>query len=763
MRPIVAVTIAFAFGCAVGMRFVPNDWIALLGCAFAIVVAVRWLRGPACAPRHPALLFALIGWTAGAAAAHTAQHDCRAALPDGARIDLVGLPEGVARSGGSTVVDVHTMHVNGRAVNCGGLLRVKMPVRAQLPPAGRSLRVSGRWLASPSTSSWPVPPERLGILAANRISETASGGASPMVVLRSRAQARVRARFGESSGMVEAVLLARREALDPDLSTAFAASGLSHLLAISGTHVGLVAAAVLAFARMCRLPARSGALLGGGLTSLYVLLLGAPYAAARAAVQVLLVLGARIAQRPADPYALMASAALLLLAIQPMALLDAGFQLSFAGVFGLLAFQPPLRAAMPRIVPGGAAETLAATAAATAATMPIAALHFGLVSFIGLVANLIAVPLTGIAVPAAAFALAADVVHPAAGAFLAGGATLPFALLERTARLAAAVPGGHAYWGAGTVTAVLLASGAFVLLLRTARGQRRSRANGVPAAIALCGAVLLATLPVPALRTGSLEVHVIDVGQGDAIAVRTPAGRWILVDAGPRSDRFDAGAARILPYLKDRGAHRIELMILTHPHLDHIGGAPFLLRSFPVSILLDPSVPTPNQGFYEMLAAARDTRVRWFAARAGREIRLDGVTLSLLAPFDSLLDATDDPNDYSAVVRLAFGRFGALFTGDAPRAVENALVALHDTALAADLLKVGHHGSRTSTGDSLLIAARPRLAIMSVGTRNRYGHPDPDVVERLARYGVRILRTDRNGSIVVRVAPNGEMTFSSER
>jgi competence protein ComEC len=418
---------------------------------------------------------------------------------------------------------------------------------------------------------------------------------------------------------------------------------------------------------------------------------------------------------------------------------------------------------MPRIVPRSAAEALAATAAATAATMPIAALHFGLVSFVGLAANLIAVPLTGIAVPAAAFALAADVVHPAAGAFLAGGAALPFLLLERTARLAAAVPGGHAYWGPGTVTAMLLAAGAFVLLLRTARGQKSARTTRAPAAIALCGAVLLATLPVPALRTGSLEVHVIDVGQGDAIAVRTPAGRWILIDAGPRSDRFDAGAARILPYLKDRGAHRIEVMILTHPHLDHIGGAPFLLRTFPVSMILDPAVATANESFYEMLAAARDTRVRWFAARAGREIALDGVTLSLLAPFDSLLDASDDPNDYSAVLRLGYGRFAALFTGDAPRSVENALVALHDTALAADLLKVGHHGSRTATGDSLLIAARPRLAIVSVGTRNRYGHPDPGVVDRLARYGVRVLRTDRNGSIVVRVAPDGEMTLLSER
>jgi competence protein ComEC len=128
-----------------------------------------------------------------------------------------------------------------------------------------------------------------------------------------------------------------------------------------------------------------------------------------------------------------------------------------------------------------------------------------------------------------------------------------------------------------------------------------------------------------------------------------------------------------------------------------------------------------------------------------------------------MLDGLRDPNDVSVVFRLAYGRFGALFTGDAPRSVENALVAVHDSTLAADLLKVGHHGSRTSTGDSLLLAVRPRLAVVSVGARNRYGHPDRGVVERLARHGVRVLRTDRNGSIVVRVAPNGTFTLAYER
>ena len=767
MRPVIAVTLAFATGCGIGLRFPSPGSPALAACIVAGVVAWLRLRSAGAARitlRRAAILFGGIGVGAGSGAAHDAARDCRTALPDGARVEIVGMPEGVALPGGSTLVDIGAMRVAGRAVACSGMLRMRIPPHAKPPAAGRAIAVNGRWLMTPHTGHWPVSPERRGILVASSVTEVASRKGSPMVALRSHAQARIRARFGESAGMVEAVLLARREALDPGLSAAFAASGLSHLLAISGTHVGLVAAAILALGRMARLSVRSASILGGGLTTGYVVLLGAPYAAARAAVQVLLVLGARLLQRPADPYALMASAALLLIAIQPTALLDAGFQLSFAGVFGLLAFQPAIRRALPSALPAAAAETLAATAAATAATMPIAAMHFGMVSYIGLLTNLVAVPLTGLAVPAAAAALAADVVHPAAGAFVAGGATIPFVLLERTARLGAAVPGGSASWGPGTVTAVLLASCAFLLLLRTARG--RSQNGGRPlraSAIALAGAVLVASLPVPALRAGALEVHVIDVGQGDAIAVRTPRGGWIVVDTGPRTERWDAGLAAVAPYLRERGARRIDVMVLTHPHLDHIGGAASLMRAMPVEILLDAAVPASSSSFVEALAAARDARVRVYAARAGREVVLDRVTLSLLAPADSMLDGLRDPNDVSVVFRLAYGRFGALFTGDAPRSVENALVAVHDSTLAADLLKVGHHGSRTSTGDSLLLAVRPRLAVVSVGARNRYGHPDRGVVERLARHGVRVLRTDRNGSIVVRVAPNGTFTLAYER
>lgn len=767
MRPLVAATVLLALGCATGLRWPATGTIALGTVILTAIAAYITMRTRA---RHTSIrpmiiLFCAVGWGSGAAESHAIRHDCRSAVRDGARIEAIGSLEGVATPGGSTLLDARWLRIDDAAEACAGTLRVRLPPRADPPPIGATLHLTGRWWTTPRPDTrWPAPPERGGTFTVSRFTRIHGDRPPALTRLRTHAQARIRARFDDVAGMVEATLLARREALDPHVRDDFAASGLSHLLAISGTHVGMIAAAVLVLGRMAQMPVRSAAALSGALTTLYVVMLGAPHAAARAALQILLLVGARVAQRPADPFALMGAAAMLLIATRPLAVLDPGFQLSFAGVFGLIAFQAPMRAHVPRLLPAPLRETTAATMAATVTTLPIAALHFGLVSFIGIAANLAAVPLLALAVPAAALALAADLAHPAAGEFLAGGAAVPFRLLETTARIAADVPGGHAYWGPATVTAALLAGGTFVLVLRAARGRGTKRVGLRILAPAAAGALAIALLPMPAMhRGGALEIHAIDVGQGDAIAIRTPGGRWILVDTGPRSDRWDAGLARVAPWLRDHGARRIDLMILTHPDLDHIGGAPALIRALPTGALIDPAVPAAKAGFYETLDAARHAGVRWYAGRAGREITIDGVTLTLLAPEEPALDAPIEANDHSVVFRLAWGPFAALFTGDAPRSVENALVALHDTALAADLLKVGHHGSRTSTGDSLLAAARPRLALVSVGARNRYGHPDPGVVRRLERYGVRILRTDINGTIIVRVDPAGEITYTSER
>jgi competence protein ComEC len=769
MPPLVRATALAVAGVVVGLRSGVSTELLIaaagLAGAWAAAVASGVLR------REAAVLtvFAAAGVALGAAERTRLARDCRTQWPDGARITVAGAFEGVPGDRRAAAFRVRAVQATGW-VRCEGSIRVRLPRDAVVPEPGRPLRVAGRfWVHPAPAGGWPRRPEHQGTLTATVI-EPVDGPGSTLLRLRGAAQQRLRRTFGARAGTAEALILARRDALDPALRDRFARAGMSHLLAISGMHVGMIAAGLLLAGRVLRLgPARSG-LFAGAATLGYVLLIGAPAAAARAALQIGLLLLARLLQRPSDPMALMAAAALVLVVRDPLAPLDAGFQLSFAGVWGLLAFRRTVRDALPAALPRPLAEAVAANVAATATTAPIAALHFGLFSWIGLLANLAATPALGLAVPAVAAALAADWIGgPAAGAFLAGGAGLALDLLEGTARLAAEVPGGHAVIASTDVAIALAACAAAVWTggrLRAGSGPATAARQRLLRAAAAGAAALGVAAVAPVADRGGrglLEIHAIDVGQGDALAIRSPRGRWIVVDAGPASADWDAGRARVVPYLLARGARRIDVLVLTHPHADHIGGARALLEAFRVDAILDPAIPAGSDLYLETLRGAAARATRWHAARAGRELRIDDVTLHFLAPHDSLARAPPDPNDFSVVFRLAYGAFAALFLGDAPASVEDALAAEHGGDLRAHVLKVGHHGSRTSTGTALLAGARPAIGLVSAGARNSYGHPDAGVLGRLRRHGVHVLRTDLNGSLTVRARPDGRVEWWTER
>jgi competence protein ComEC len=383
------------------------------------------------------------------------------------------------------------------------------------------------------------------------------------------------------------------------------------------------------------------------------------------------------------------------------------------------------------------------------------------------------------AIPAIMLVVALEPVAPPLARFLAGGVELLLATLDGIAALAAAVPGGHTYVTPQTVVGCLAAAAAFLLFRRRELQRHREAAGeaangrtpgsgggsvllGRPAFVAAAIVVLMPAL-LPRLPGRGVEIHALDVGQGDAVAIRSPRGRWILVDAGPASPGFDAGARTIVPFLRAQGARSVDALILTHPHLDHIGGAGAVLQAMRVRSIVDPGAPAGSASYLAVIEAARRAGAEWIVARPERTLRIDGLELEFLHPVESALDALDEANDYSAVFQLRYGRFEALFLGDAPASVENALVRRYGTRLQSEVVKIGHHGSRTSTGDSLLVSVAPSLAIVSAGRRNRYGHPAPEVMARLDRFGVRTVRTDSAGTIRLRVQPTGRYLVVGEQ
>ncbi|MDQ2669289.1 MAG: MBL fold metallo-hydrolase, partial [Gemmatimonadota bacterium] len=231
----------------------------------------------------------------------------------------------------------------------------------------------------------------------------------------------------------------------------------------------------------------------------------------------------------------------------------------------------------------------------------------------------------------------------------------------------------------------------------------------------------------------------------DGAVIRTPNGRWIVIDAGPRMAGADAGRRVVVPFLRRRGVRAVDLMVVSHAHADHLGGAPAVLAKFPVAVVTEPGRRVADPLYLEFLDLLTARGVRWRPGRPGDRIRLDGVSLTVLHPDTTWAEWGTDVNEDSLVLLLEYGTFQALFAGDAGFPAEE---RLRGRIGDVDLLKVGHHGSAGSSSDAWLRELSPRVAIVSVG-RNTYGHPAPAAVERLDRSGAELWRTDRDGTVLV--------------
>lgn len=570
-------------------------------------------------------------------------------------------------------------------------------------------------------------------------------GPPPLARLRAAAGRSIDRDFGTDAPLVRALLIADRSDLAPEVRDEFAAAGLAHILAIAGLHIGFIVLALSLAFEIAGLPKQRAALATIVVIVFYVATIGAPVPAVRSATMLVVLLGTRMAQRPTSRWAIVALGAGHAI-ISPRVVLDVGYQLSVVGVASMIAAGLlGKRLGVHRLphVPKWIALTMLGTTVATIGSAPIVAWTFGRVSVVAPLSNLAATPLIAVAQPMLFLGMLLAPVPPLAR-FVADAAHFILVGLTSVAHVSAALPAASVGVAPSVTAAVVacLMSGAVIVTCASQDWER-------PATIALLSAGLLAWLPRTPLVRGELELHMIDVGQGDAIALRTPNGHWILFDAGGAWRGGDAGRSTVVPYLGRRGGP-LDLFVLSHPHTDHVGGAANVLRVLHPPTYVDAGFPGAAEAYRASLDAARDLHVRWARAHPGDDITVDGVALHILAPDSTWTAALDDPNLSSVVVLAEYGDVRMLFMGDAERPEEDWLLAHAAGELQADILKVGHHGSKTSSSDRFLDAVQPRLALVSVGAGNVYHLPTPAIMERLAAHGAQVLRTDRLGTIVAR-------------
>ena len=518
------------------------------------------------------------------------------------------------------------------------------------------------------------------------------------------------------------------------------------MLSISGLHVAIIAGSVILLLQALRLSRGIASLLAVAITIGYVMIIGAPAPALRSAIMLAGVAASKATQRPTSPWAGLAVGAFVPL-ISPRTALDLGYQLSVVGIAGLIASASLSKRLLEKRLEGWRlriAKDLLTSAVATIITAPIIAWYFGRLSLIAPLSNLAAGPVISILQPLLFLSLTFAPIEPIAR-FFADAAHPLLAAFDATASLAASIPGSSIEVIPSLVTAV--AGGGAVILMTIASV---SRYPGRPlVAGCACLSLVVFSPVIPIAHSGGMEMHVLDVGQGDAILVRSDRGRWIIFDAGRAWKSGDAGRSTIIPYVKARGGS-VAAFILSHAHADHAGGAVSVLRSLEPAEFWDSAFPQGSAIYDRTLRAARDAGVEWNRVHAGDRIAVDGIAVTFLAPDSVWTASLADPNDASTIALLQYGSSRFLLVGDAEAEEERWLLNRVRSDLRADVLKVGHHGSSTSSTDAFVAAVNPSLAVISVGADNDYGHPSADVLAVLTRAGARILRTDESGTIVIR-------------
>lgn len=648
--------------------------------------------------------------------------------------------------------------------------------------------------------------------------EVQSGGLSGSALLgevdklRQRIGARVEQLFPDwQAGYMKGLLVGLADELEPDKYIQFTQLGLTHILAISGSHVAINVGLLFGLLRLCRVTRETSIIIVFCFVPIYVLLTGFSPSVIRAGMMTMLGLYILRQRRLKDGLNVLSAAALLMLLWEPNYLLNISFQLSFAVTAGLIIFVPQLLPLL-RFLPSKIRSTVAITVAAELVSFPLTIYYFNQLSLLSLAANLFIVPVIGlIALPLGTTALLSSWIWIKLGTWIA----YPVIIVNKLTFLATGWLTSHSgfmtYWKSPTLLWILVYYFIIYTMLRLSaklllrhplqaamddtaplpsrpvsppRKSYYSVTSGRIKHYVLLSSLVISLTALliygyrPLNSGGSGHIQFIDVGQGDSALITTPRGINILVDGGgtvsfrkpgdswrERRDPFEVGAKTVAPLLKKRGVHRIDIMIATHGDQDHIGGLQAIIEQFPVGALLFNGSFSESATLAKLMQTAVSKKIPIYAVSRGMVLKPDSRTkLEFLAPITawdasrSSLPHIKDQNAESIVFKLEMEGASFLFTGDTDKVTERKMLALENQDApegtdpdmkSVDMLKVAHHGSKTSTSALWVRRYRPATAVVSAGANNIYGHPHADVVDRLVQSGSMIFRTDQQGEIQI--------------
>jgi len=573
-------------------------------------------------------------------------------------------------------------------------------------------------------------------------------------MLMEAVRTRVRAVFSESVGgregaLMIAMMLGDRLNLPHDLTIDFRQTGLSHIIAISGLHVGFILLMLERILDMLPLSPKLATLLKITVLWFYCILTGATPSVLRAVFMATVYLGGKLAGRKPDALNSLAFAALGILILMPLDLFNIGFQLSFSAVMGIILFNSKVVKVLS-FLPKWLSSTLSVTLSAQIGVVPLIAYYFNIFSPVSLPANLVFVPLSGFMVCFGFVVMSVGLVLPVLAEMIGWPLKIASWLFIEGAQLASGMPIAFI----NVVSPSILVLACFYVAMWILSDEKPAWVKNVPIWCTILILLPLFHSTIQPMIQNDLKLVFLDVGQGDSIYIKTPDEKHILIDGGGRlfdSGRgFEPGEDIVVPFLLKNGVGRLDLVVKSHDHSDHIGGLKAVASSLPIGAFMEYPPSEGSEKYHELKSIINRKDIHTIKAYAGQVYSIGSyVTLEVFYPDaegKSLSKFYDgDDNNRSLVFLLRYKDAEVLFTGDIYEDVEEYVASDWDKNV--DILKVAHHGSRTSSSQYWLDAVNTYLAVIQVGNNN-FGHPHEEVLERLAGTGTKVLRNDIHGAVI---------------
>jgi len=543
--------------------------------------------------------------------------------------------------------------------------------------------------------------------------------------------------------VLETLLLGGRGRLSPETTQSLQKTGLFHLFAISGAHIGMISFMIFGLLKLLRFPQRSSYGLLIVLLVLYALLVEGRASVVRAVVMTIAFLLGKLFWKDTHLLNTIGAGALAILLFNPFQLFDPGFQLTFAATLAIILFYPKVIALLPAL-PFRVSEVFAMSLTAQAGVFPLIAGMFNRIIFSGLLLNLLGIPLVAVIMAAGYLFLPLAFLGPAIARPLAAAIAFLIRLFMGSTHLLDGVP--FLSYRIPTPPGVVVAGYfAFLLLLLLPPALRKIRRWAVAGFLLFF--LLLILYPFPA-ASRDLKLTFIDVGQGDSVLVEFPGRKKMLIDGGGfPTGTFDVGESVVSPFLWNKGIKAIDYLVLTHPHPDHAGGLVAVARNFRIGEFWETFSPPQDEKYAELdknLGLVRRKR-----AFRGHDLEEGGVRVHVLFPAEGPSSVAPADNDRSMVVRISYGATAFLLPADIGVNAEAEILAFGED-LKSDVIKSPHHGSATSSSEAFLRSVAPAVIVIPVGRGNRYGFPQPEILDRYRALGARVYRSDLHGAVEIR-------------